>query len=158
MFKHKVDRKTWDDSHVSPLPKAKKIMPQLRTTSLATLTGRGCSKTCRKSFVWQWQSTSYPDQFRCPPNAVEVKELCFVDPQATGKTRVREVESNATLTKNAIVHLFVENSSCRKRSLACQSSLHGLRSRSTAWVRHRRCHWLPTFFDAAWVYYLACLP
>ena len=24
LFKHKVDRKTWDDSHVSPLPKAKK--------------------------------------------------------------------------------------------------------------------------------------
>ena len=88
-------------------PKPKKIMPQLRTTSLATLTGRGCSKTCRKSFVWQWQSTSYPDRFRCPPNAVEVKELCFVEPQATGTTRVRQVESNATLTKNAIVHLFV---------------------------------------------------
>ena len=60
-------------------PKPKKIMPHLRTTSLATLTGRGCSKTCRKSFVWQWQSTSYPDRFRCPPNAVEVKELCFVE-------------------------------------------------------------------------------
>ena len=88
-------------------PKPKKIMPQLRTTSLATLTGRGCSKTCRKSFVWQWQSKSYPDRFRCPPNAVEVKELCFVEPQATGTTRVREVESNATLTKNAIVHLFL---------------------------------------------------
>ena len=107
LFKHKVDRKTWDDSHVSPLPKAKNIMPQLRTTSLATLTGRGCSKMCRKSFVWQWQSTSYPDRFRCPPNAVAVKELCFLEPQATGTTRVREVESNATLTKNAIVHLFV---------------------------------------------------
>ena len=40
-------------------PKPKKIMPQLRTTSLATLTGRGCSKTCRKSFVWQWQSTDF---------------------------------------------------------------------------------------------------
>ena len=25
LFKYKVDRKTWDDSHVSPLPKAKKI-------------------------------------------------------------------------------------------------------------------------------------
>ena len=59
-------------------PKPKKIMPQFRTTSLATSTGRDCSKTCRKSFVWHWQSKSYPDQFRCPPNAIEVKELCFV--------------------------------------------------------------------------------
>ena len=68
-------------------PKPKKIMPQLRTTSLATSTGRGCSKTCRKSFVWQWQSKSYPDRVRCPPNANEVKELCFVEPQATGTNR-----------------------------------------------------------------------
>ena len=41
-----------------------------------------------------------------------------------------------------------ENSSCRKRSLAHagqSSGLQELRSRSTAWLRHRRCHWLPTF-------------
>ena len=144
-----------------------------------------------------------------------MKDLSFFEPQATGTTHVYEVESNATLTKNAIRHAkffksvfsSYENSSCRMRSLPCRSPsrsaiaidrqalprnekrlaflTHGVIEEShlpktiiwvfllmvnnlqecqqslepcSAWVRHRRCHWLPTLFDAAWVYFLVCLP
>ena len=159
LYKHQVDRKTRDDTHVSPLPKAKKkIMTQLRRSSLAISTGRRC-RTCCRSFVWRWQSKSYPGRFRCPLNAFRVKVLYFVEakPQATDTTHAREVESKATPTKYAIVHFFAWEQVLSKARVRRSASL-GMNSDQQRWstiavvtgyrlIGHRLCRFfcLPTW-------------
>ena len=73
----------------------------------------------------------------------KVRYFVETKPKATDTSNVREVESNATLTKHAIIHLRVRTALVESKNPPIGLAEHGLRS--TAWVCHRRCRWLPTF-------------
>ena len=67
---------------------SQKVMTQLRTTSLATLTGRGCSKTCVAVHQKLYYRALVPQifwQLRFPyPTFIESRQIEFM-----GKTRTR---------------------------------------------------------------------
>ena len=105
------------------------------TTSLATMTGIGCSKMCRIELSYglveverQKQTVkSLSTERRCSERNKLSRTTSQLD-----TNRVREIESNATLTKKGIVHaLRMRTALVESAVLTCQSSLHGLRSRST---------------------------